>query len=164
MGKKKVAYYQHIISTYKGKDQIKCYKYQQRGRKNLMREHNNRTTVFITSSVEPFDSKLCVYITVIKIKAKELRKEGGNTHQPWNVREKESQAKKKKKLKIFIKFSLKSPGLFRTDDTALCTLMYILFSAQSIYVQHFKFPTLTQIWQQNTCYHGSKIYEDRCIN
>lgn len=45
-----------------------------------MREHNNRTTVFITSSVEPFDSKLCVYITVIKIKAKELRKEGGNTH------------------------------------------------------------------------------------
>lgn len=50
------------------------------GRKKLVRERNSRTIVFITSPVEPFDSKSCTYITVIKIKAKRLRKEVGNKH------------------------------------------------------------------------------------
>ena len=49
-------------------------------RKKLVREHTGRTIVFITSPVEPFDSKLCAYITVIKVKAKRLRKEGSNKH------------------------------------------------------------------------------------
>lgn len=41
-------------------------------REKLSRE-NNSTTVFITSPVQSADSKLCVYITVIKIKTKRLR-------------------------------------------------------------------------------------------
>lgn len=49
------------------------------GLKKIGRD-NSSTIVFISSPVEPFDSKLCAYITVIKIKTKRLRKEGGNKH------------------------------------------------------------------------------------
>lgn len=65
------------------------------GLKKIGRD-NSSTIVFISSPVEPFDSKLCTYVTVIKIKTKRLRKEGGNKHQPWSVKEKESDLKKKK--------------------------------------------------------------------
>lgn len=49
------------------------------GLKKIGRD-NSSTIVFISSPVEAFDSKLCAYITVIKIKTKRLRKEGGNKH------------------------------------------------------------------------------------